>query len=93
MSRGMTAVVEASALEAAPARGGAGEIRPMKRKAVITVEYEAEDYLKAVAREDEIRRALTDLRADFERIDIRFADRRPRQAPRAAAPTRTWPRD
>lgn len=69
------------------------DIPLMKRKAVITVEYEAEDYLKAVAREDAIRRAMAELKADFDRIDVRFADRRPRHKPRAAAPLRTWPRD
>lgn len=65
----------------------------MKRKAVITVEYEAEDYLKAMAREDAIRRVMAKLKADFDRIDVRFADRRPRHRPRAAPPLRTWPRD
>ena len=71
----------------------AGEIAPMKRKAVITVEYEAEDYLKAIAREDEIRRVLVELNAAFDRIDVRFGDRRPRLTSRAAAPSRPWPRD
>jgi hypothetical protein len=77
----------------APLQRGAGEITPMKRKAVITVEYEAEDYLKAVAREDEIRRVLAELNAAFDRIDVRFGDRRPRLTARAAAPIRPWPRD
>ncbi len=77
----------------APLHRGAGEIAPMKRKAVITVEYEAEDYLKAMAREDEIRRALGELNAAFDRIDVRFGDRRPRLTSRAAAPSRPWPRD
>lgn len=76
----------------APLRRSA-DITLMKRKAVITVEYEAEDFLKAVAREDEIRRVLAQLKSDFDRIDVRFADRRPRHRPRAAAPLRTWPRD
>lgn len=77
----------------APFQHSAGEVTPMKRKAVITVEYEAEDYFKAMAREDEIRRILVELNAAFERIDIRFGDRRPRLTARAAAPTRPWPRD
>ncbi|PRB14577.1 MULTISPECIES: hypothetical protein [unclassified Brevundimonas] len=71
----------------------AGEIAPMKRKAVITIEYEAEDYLKAMAREKEIRRALVELNAVSDRIDVRFGDRRPRLISRAAAPSRPWPRD
>lgn len=79
--------------EPIPAQRGAAAIAPMKRKAVITVEYEAEDSLEAMAQEDEIRRVLTELKPDFDRIDIRFADRRPRHAPRAAAPSRCWPRD
>jgi len=66
--------------------------KPMKRKAVITVEYEAEDYFKIRSREGQIRRALSALETDFERIEIRFADRRPRSAKRAAAPDRAWPR-
>ncbi|MEG2312301.1 hypothetical protein [Brevundimonas sp.] len=67
--------------------------RLMKRKAVITVEYEVEDYVGAKAQESRIRRALVDLSPDFDRIDIRFADRRPRNTPRAPAPDRSWPRD
>ncbi|SJM55126.1 hypothetical protein FM111_04680 [Brevundimonas diminuta 3F5N] len=72
---------------------GAADVRLMKRKAVITVEYEVEDYLGAKAQESRIRRALADLSPDFDRIDIRFADRRPRSSPRAPAPKRSWPRD
>ena len=83
---------DAHAPDPHPVRGG-GEFKPAKRKAVITVEYEAEDRLEALAQEGKIQRALADLAPDFDRIDIRFADRRPRVAPRAAAPTRTWPRD
>lgn len=68
------------------------EPRPVRRKAVITVEFDAEDYFCAQAQEGEIRRVLLRLQADFKRIDIRFADRRPRLAPRAAPPQATWPR-
>lgn len=68
------------------------EPAPMKRKAVIVVEYEAHDYYDARTQENEIRRALAELQAEFDRIDIRFGDRRPRVAPRAAAPIRCWPR-
>jgi hypothetical protein len=78
--------------EASPDNGVASA-RLMKRKAVITVEYEVEDYVGGKAQESRIRRALLDLSPDFDRIDIRFADRRPRQAPRAPAPERSWPRD
>lgn len=73
--------------------GGDDNARLMKRKAVITVEYEVEDYLGAKAQESRIRRALADLSPDFGRIDIRFADLRPRNTPRAPAPERSWPRD
>lgn len=66
--------------------------RPLRRKAVITVEFDAEDYFCAQAQEGEIRRILATLRPDFERIDIRFADRRPRLTSRAAPPQATWPR-
>lgn len=68
------------------------EPHPLRRKAVITVEFDAEDYFCAQAQEGEIRRALSRLQADFKRTDIRFADRRPRLAPRAAPPQATWPR-
>jgi len=72
---------------------GVTSARLMKRKAVITVEYEVEDYLVAKVKESRIRRALVDLSPDFDRIEIRFADRRPRHTPRAPAPDRSWPRD
>jgi len=72
---------------------GVARARLMKRKAVITVEYEVEDYVGAKAQESRIRRALVDLSPDFDRIDIRFADRRPRTMPRATAPNRSWPHD
>lgn len=72
---------------------GVASARLIKRKAVITVEYEVEDYVGAKAQENRIRRALVDLSPDFDRIDIRFADRRPRYTPRAPAPDRHWPRD
>ena len=68
------------------------EPRPLRRKAIIPVEFDAEDYLCAQTQEAEIRRLLSRLQADFKRIDIRFADRRPRLRPRAAAPQATWPR-
>ena len=68
------------------------EPRPLRRKAIITVEFDAKDYFCAQAQEEEIRRVFSRLRADFKRIDIRFADRRPRLRPRAAAPQATWPR-
>lgn len=72
---------------------GVPSARLMKRKAVITVEYEVEDYVGAKAQESRIRRAMVDLSPDFDRINIRFADRRPRNTPRAPAPGRSWPRD
>lgn len=75
-----------------PAAKVRAEPRPLRRKAVITVEFDAEDYFCAQAQEGEIRRLLSRLQADFKRIDIRFADRRPRLAPRAAPPQATWPR-
>ena len=68
------------------------EPRPLRRKALITVEFDAEDYFGARAQEEEIRRVLSGLQAEFKKIDIRFADRRPRLGPRAAPPQRTWPR-
>lgn len=68
------------------------EPRPLRRKAIITVEFDAEDYFDAQAQEEEIRRVLVRFRPEFERIDIRFADRRPRLTPRAPAPTGKWPR-
>ena len=54
----------------------------MKRKAVILVEFEAEDYFNVQAL----------LPTEFARVDIRFIDRRPRLKPRARAPQRNWPR-
>ncbi|WP_150131380.1 hypothetical protein [Caulobacter mirabilis] len=69
------------------------ERKLVKRKAFITVEYDAEDVYGARAQEGEIRRVLADLQPGFDRIAIRFADRRQRCAPRAAAPERIWPRD
>lgn len=63
----------------------------MKRKAVITVEFEAEDYLVVQDREAEIRRALETLRSAFETVNVHFCDRRPRLRPRAPAPERYWP--
>ena len=64
----------------------------MKRQAIITVEYDAEDYLGVKAQEGVIRRVLAGLKPDFEHVDVRFADRRPRFTPRAAAPEKVWPR-
>jgi len=64
----------------------------MKRKAVITVEFDADDYFSIQAQEKEIRRILSHLGPDFDRINIRFSDRRPRSYPRAAAPQACWPR-
>ena len=75
-----------------PAPKARPEPRPLRRKAVITVEFDAEDFFCSRAQEDEIRRALSRLQAEFKKIDIRFADRRPRSAPRAAPPQGTWPR-
>lgn len=68
------------------------EAPPMKRKAVITVEFDAEDYFSAQTQEEKIRRILSRLQLDFEKVDVRFSDRRPRSAPRAAPPQATWPR-
>lgn len=64
----------------------------MKRKAVIMVEFEAEDYFNAQAKEDQIRGVLALLPTEFAQVDVRFIDRRPRLTPRARAPQRSWPR-
>ncbi len=71
----------------------AAPARLIKRKAVITVEYEALDNFDVRAQESEIRRVLSDLQPRFDRLDVRFQDRRPRSVPRAAAPDRIWTRD
>lgn len=64
----------------------------MKRKAIIMVEFEAEDYFIARAKEDQIRGVLALLPPEFAHVDVRFIDRRPRLTPRARAPQRSWPR-
>lgn len=58
----------------------------MKRKAVITVGFECEDFLEVRVREAEIRRYVEGLREAFSEVDLRVTERRPRLAKRAETP-------
>ena len=58
----------------------------MKRKAVITLDFECEDFLEVRVREAEIRRYVDGLRQAFTEVDLRVTERRPRLSKRAPTP-------
>lgn len=58
----------------------------MKRKAIITLGFECEDFLEARAREAEIRCYVDGLREAFAEVDLRVTERRPRLSKRAETP-------
>lgn len=58
----------------------------MKRKAVIILNFEVEDFVEAKAREGEIKRFVDGLRPEFSDIHLQLMERRPRTAKRAPTP-------
>jgi hypothetical protein len=60
----------------------------MIRQAVITLEFEAQDWIEAKAREREIKALVDSVREDFQDVKLRVIERRPRRAKRAPAPVR-----
>lgn len=58
----------------------------MKRKAVIVLNFDVEDFIEARAREGEIKQFVERLRVAFDDVDLRVTDRRPRTAKRAVTP-------
>lgn len=60
--------------------------KAMKRKAIITLDFECQDFLEARVREAEIRRYVEGLRETFAAVDLRVTERRPRLSKRAETP-------
>ena len=60
--------------------------KAVKRKAIITLDFECQDSLEARAREAEIRRYVEGLRESFADVNLRVTERRPRLTKRAATP-------
>lgn len=60
----------------------------MIRQALITLEFEAKDWIEAKAREREIKALVDSVREDFQDVKLRVIERRHRRGKRAPAPAR-----
>lgn len=62
----------------------------MIRQAVITLEFEVEDCFEERVREHEIKALVDSVRDNFNAVQLKIIERRPRRGKRAAAPIRVF---
>lgn len=62
----------------------------MKYRAVITIEFDADDQLELVGKKREISALIAEVPQHCYGVEARFSERRPRLSPRAPAPSGIW---
>lgn len=61
-------------------------------RAVVTVDFEAQDEAELQSREERLTKHIYQrVQAEFPAVDFRIAERRPRKRARCPAPDETWP--